>query len=144
MTNERLPLITALLYGYQVLNLVVVLWPLLAIKSRRWRILFGAMLAARVLFIADFSLTRLTAFLGRSQPQLLLRALAVSSGLVLGLVVLSVAADVILVVIVLRDRWNQIQYPWTHWAGVAVALWLALIRIGPTVSGSIVLLRTML
>ena len=125
----------ALLYGREVLAVVVLLWPLLAVRSRRWRVFFGAMLASRALMLLYWVL---------SLSWLSLRAPATFSGLLLSCLVLLVAADAILVVIVLRERWGGVRYPWTHWAGVAVALWLALIGIRPMVSASIVLLRSML
>jgi hypothetical protein len=146
LAQERLPLLLAPLCGQRVLYVIVLLWPLLAVKSLRWRMFFGAMLASQLLFVSYLALSQLILHLAlpRSQPTWVLRWSGIFTGLILGFAWLSVAADAILVVIVAREHWKGIRYPWTHWAGVAVRLWLALIGIGPTVIGSIALLRTML
>lgn len=118
VTNERLKLLTALMYGHFALQCLVLVWPLLAVKSRRWRVFFGTLLASHVLLPLDIALS-----------VHLLRTPAISHGLLFSTVVLYVAADAILLVIVLKDRWEGIRYPWTHWLGVAVGLWLALTGI---------------
>lgn len=122
VTNERLTLVTALMHGYHALQCLVLVWPLLAVKSRRWRVFFGTLLASHILLFLHIAL-----------PVRVLLTPAISPGLLVSSIVLHVAADAILLAIVLKNRWEGIRYPWTHWLGVAVRLWLALTGISTCV-----------
>jgi hypothetical protein len=133
VTPERLPLITALMFGYHVLEGLILLWPLLAVKNRGWRKFFGTLLGAQVLLIL---------LLATSRPEILLRAPAVFDVLALGCVALTVAADVILLVIVFKDYRKGNRYPWTHWLGVVVKLWIALLSIDSLATVTVMLVQS--
>ena len=38
--------------------------------------------------------------------------------------------SVVLAVIVVRDHWQGLRYPWTHWLGVGLQIWFALATLG--------------
>jgi hypothetical protein len=91
---------------------LVLLWPVLAVKSRRWRWFFVMRFA---LYVVEF----LT-------PLILARTMAPASlrfWLILQGVPFEVLIGVVLIAVVLKDRSGGRRYPWTHWAGVGVQLW---------------------
>ena len=130
-TSTALP--RAMAIGFPVLYSLLVLWPVLALKNRRWRGFFVALLAVQVLR----ALTFMPILVHFGQRLYILFTLAV------GPAVLDIAADAILIVIVFRDHRQRIRYPWTHWLGVAVRLWLAFVKLPVEVSGIYRLTRTL-
>jgi len=91
---------------------LVFLWVVWRVKPALWRVFFAVMLAGEVVPLLSFHGERL-----------IQNAIAF-------------AATVALIAVVTRDHLQGKRYPWTHWTGVAVRLWLDILTVA-----SLVLLR---
>ncbi len=95
------------------------LWAIVRVKNRRWRAYLIAVVAAFVLQIP------LGYLLWRTG---IVQLIMVSA-------VLPAAVDLLLVVVVLKDRREGGRFPWTHWLGAAVKLWLTATSVGGLLIG---------
>ncbi len=84
---------------------LIFLWPAIRVKSLGWRLYF-ALAAASCLFVGCWRVVSESTYLWRFDAEWS-RALPLA----------------VLLVVVARDHTAGRRYPWTHWAGVAAAVW---------------------
>ncbi len=84
------------------------LWPIVRLRDRLWRTWFAMYMAARALIMCSqyVSWTRGPSALSQVAPALGVLAAAVFIGALI------------------RDWLHRRQFPWTHWAGLALAVWM--------------------
>jgi hypothetical protein len=95
---------------YNLVVAIVWIWGALVLRARRWRAFFFLAAAFELLSCV-----------------LLWAGVAHTGAWRLPLYVL---VPVVLAVVVVKDHRQGLRYPWTHWLGVGVQMWIALVALG--------------
>ena len=97
------------------INAAVFVWALVRVKIRRWRIF---LLSIPVCHLAGYGLMWMSVRIASPGPMFyVIQNVA------------PLAAAVVLLIVVIQDHLEGKRYPWSHWMGIALRLWLAVVGI---------------
>jgi len=113
--ESAMPFFVILPLATFVINAAFFVWALLGVKRRRWRIF---LLSIPVCHLVGYGLMWMWFSIARPGPQ----AYVIQS-------VAPLAAGVVLLIVVIQDHLEGRRYPWSHWMGIALRFWFAVVRI---------------